>query len=166
MNNTLPQEIEVTYHRTASPELIGAYWKKHWGDDFMVTRGEIIRPDMVRGIVARVGEQMVALLTYRIVDRSMEITSLDSDMPGRGIGSSLLAQAEHSALAHICLRVWLITTNDNLEALAFYQRRGYQLTAVYPDAVEETRKYKPQIPEYAFNEIPIRDELLLEKSVP
>jgi hypothetical protein len=59
----------------------------------------------------------------------------------------------------------LITTNDNLHALGFYQKRGYVLTKLYPDIVKEARKIKPEIPLVSENGIPIRDELLLEKSL-
>jgi ribosomal protein S18 acetylase RimI-like enzyme len=61
-----------------------------------------------------------------------------------------------------CRRVWLITTNDNLTALAFYQKRGFVLTALHPNAIAESRKLKPEIPLVAENSIPIRDELELE----
>ena len=61
-----------------------------------------------------------------------------------------------------CGRVWLITTNDNLRALRFYQRRGFRLVAVHPDALERSRELKPSIPEIGLDGIPLRDELELE----
>jgi len=62
-----------------------------------------------------------------------------------------------------CRRVWLVTTNDNVDALAFYQRRGFRLAALHRAAVTEAREtLKPEIPEVARNGIPIRDELELE----
>jgi GNAT superfamily N-acetyltransferase len=61
-----------------------------------------------------------------------------------------------------CKRLWLITTNDNLTALRFYQRRGFVLVAVHRNAVELSRKLKPQIPLIGEHGIPIRDEIELE----
>jgi Acetyltransferase (GNAT) family len=61
-----------------------------------------------------------------------------------------------------CRRVWLITTNDNLRALRFYQRRGFRLVAVHPDALARSRELKPSIPEIGLDGIPLRDELELE----
>ena len=58
--------------------------------------------------------------------------------------------------------MWLITTNDNLNALRFYQKRGFELVAVHRHAVDESRKIKPEIPLVGENGIPIRDELGLE----
>jgi RimJ/RimL family protein N-acetyltransferase len=61
-----------------------------------------------------------------------------------------------------CRRVWLITTNDNLSAMGFYQRRGFQFVAIYRNAVDEARKIKPEIPILGGNKIPIHDEIELE----
>jgi hypothetical protein len=58
--------------------------------------------------------------------------------------------------------VWLITTNDNLNALRFYQKRGFRLAALYPGAVDESRTIKPQIPLVGENGIPLHDEIRLE----
>ncbi len=59
--------------------------------------------------------------------------------------------------------MWLVTTNDNLRALYFYQRRGFRIVAVHRDAVMHSREIKPEIPSVADNGIPILDELELEK---
>jgi len=59
-----------------------------------------------------------------------------------------------------CERIWLVTTNDNLEALRFYQRRGFVLSALRPRAVDEARrKLKPQISTVGEFRIPLRDEI-------
>jgi hypothetical protein len=59
--------------------------------------------------------------------------------------------------------VWLTTTNDNLDALRFYQRRGFRISAVRPRAVERARAtLKPEIPEVGAYGIPVRDEIDLE----
>jgi hypothetical protein len=73
-----------------------------------------------------------------------------------------MAVVFETAAAAGCSRVWLITTNDNLHALCFYQRRGFQLVAVHRDAVSRSRKIKPSIPLIGANGIPIRDEIELE----
>jgi ribosomal protein S18 acetylase RimI-like enzyme len=60
-----------------------------------------------------------------------------------------------------CVRLWLITTNDNLHALGFYQKSGFRLVALHPDAVAESRRLKPSIPEVGLDTIPLRDEIEL-----
>ena len=57
---------------------------------------------------------------------------------------------------------WQITTNDNLPALRFYQKRGFHLVAVYPDALAESRRLKPEISHIGLDGIPLRDEIELE----
>ncbi|MFP3471139.1 GNAT family N-acetyltransferase, partial [Micrococcus sp. SIMBA_144] len=64
-----------------------------------------------------------------------------------------------------CSRITLITTNDNLAALKFYQKRGFVMTAIHRNAVEKARKIKPEIPLIGNDGIPIRDEIQLEKAV-
>ena len=62
-----------------------------------------------------------------------------------------------------CTRLWLITTNDNLDALQFYQRRSFRIAAVHSNAAEQTRRLKPTIPLVGDHGIPIRDEIELER---
>jgi GNAT superfamily N-acetyltransferase len=61
-----------------------------------------------------------------------------------------------------CTRIFLITTNDNLNALGFYQKRGFELVAIHRGAVNESRKIKPGIPLMGNDGIPLRDEIELE----
>ncbi|MER3420696.1 MAG: GNAT family N-acetyltransferase, partial [Chloroflexota bacterium] len=92
-----------------------------------------------------------------------EVVTLNSLLPGAG--TALLQAAERYARAHGCARLRLITTNDNLAALRFYQRRGLRIAAVYPGAVEAARRIKPQIPLVGAGGIPVRDEIELVKEL-
>jgi hypothetical protein len=57
---------------------------------------------------------------------------------------------------------WLITSNDNIRALRFYQRRGWDMVALYRNAVDESRKLKPEIPQRGDHDIPVRHEIEFE----
>lgn len=110
--------------------------------------------------------EIVGLVTYiRHNEEICEVISLDSVDEGQGIGSSLMFVIEEKARGFGAKAVQLITTNDNLHALSFYQKRGYVLKSLYPNAVEIARTIKPSIPFVASNGIPIRDELLLYKQL-
>ena len=61
-----------------------------------------------------------------------------------------------------CSRITLITTNDNLAALKFYQKRGFDMVRLYRNAVEQARKIKPMIPLLGYDDIPVRHEIELE----
>ena len=70
--------------------------------------------------------------------------------------AALLAAIDDVARRAGCRRLQLITTNDNVEAIQFYQRRGFRLVTAYPGAVDESRRrLKPGIPEVGAHSIPI-----------
>lgn len=138
------------------------FWIEHWGGEEMITRGKVYRPEQLDGFVVEDGNEWVGLLTFVIEDRECEVTSLDSLREGKGIGSLLLDRALEEARERKCNRLFLITTNDNLNALGFYQKRGFELVAIYRGAVNESRKRKPSIPLTGYNNIPLRDEIELE----
>jgi GNAT superfamily N-acetyltransferase len=104
----------------------------------------------------------VGLVTYNIVDDSCEIVTLNSTYPSSGIGTALVEAVRDIAIKSACKRLWLITTNDNLNALRFYQKRSFVLVAVHRNALELSRKLKPEIPMIGNHGIPLRDEIELE----
>lgn len=135
----------------------------NWGADIVVSRGTVHRPHELDGFVAIDSSgEMIGMVVMRIENKSCEIVIIESKREGCGIGSALLEAAHGYARGHGCDRVWLITTNDNVNALAFYQKRGYAFKAVHCNAIENSRKLKSSIPLIAENGIPIRDELELE----
>ena len=75
----------------------------------------------------------------------------------------MLAEVENEAAAAGCHRIWLITLNDNPEAVVFYIKWGYKLIAVHLGALTESRKLKPQLPLIGKHGIQLHDEWELEK---
>jgi len=138
------------------------FWIDHWGGEFVITRGKIHRPEQVAGFVVEEGDGVAGLITFMISNDECEITSLDSLREGRGIGTTLIDKAVEEARAVNCRRIFLITTNDNLHALGFYQRRGFELVKIHRGAVNESRKVKLGISLIGENNIPLRDEIELE----
>jgi GNAT superfamily N-acetyltransferase len=106
---------------------------------------------------------IIGLVTYIIKDNECEIISLDSILEGKGIGTSLINEVENIALKNNCKLIKVITTNDNLSALRFYQKRGFVLSRIINNAVEKAREIKPEIPLIGNDGIPIRDEIELVK---
>ncbi len=141
---------------------VAAFIKSHWGSEIVVTKGRVTRPAELDGLAVFKREERLGLLTYRIDGRDCEIVTVDSAAKGAGIGTALIEAAKKVAKTKGCKRLWLITTNDNLDALGFYQKRGFRLVALYPNALEASRKLKPEISLKAANGIPMRDELELE----
>jgi ribosomal protein S18 acetylase RimI-like enzyme len=127
-------------------------------------QGELIDAVQHPTFVAQEGSRVLGALTYVVSGTSCEVLTLHAAESWRGVGSALLTALEGALTTKGCERLWLITTNDNVDALRFYQRRGFHLMAVYPGAVDSARQdLKPAIPEVGDHGIPLRDELLLEK---
>ena len=91
-----------------------------------------------------------------------EILSLDSLREQTGIGTALLNAATEKAKSGGLERIMLITTNDNLPALRFYQKRGFDLVRIRRNALEQARKIKPEIPMTGMDGIPLKHEIELE----
>jgi len=148
---------------------------REWGALTIVTRGQAWDVRDLPGMVAvrraqlqhSSGEDsdLMGLVLYRLDGDQCEVMVLNSWVEGIGVGSALLEAVEAAARAAGCTRIWLITTNDNLHALGFYQRRGYRLAALYPNALEESRRLKPEIPLMGMNGIPLGDEIELGKGL-
>ncbi|TDP97054.1 acetyltransferase (GNAT) family protein [Labedaea rhizosphaerae] len=105
------------------------------------------------------------MLAYHVSGDGLEIVTLEALERRRGVGTALVSAACELASSLGLQRVWLVTTNDNLDALRFYQRRGFRLVGLAPDAVAAARSVKPSIPFVGDYGIPILDELTLELSL-
>jgi GNAT superfamily N-acetyltransferase len=135
------------------------FWIERWSGEEMIAHVRVIRPEDVEGFVS---EDWSGLVTFCFRGNECEITSIDSLREGQGIGSKLIEAVIEEAKAKQCRRIFLITTNDNLRALGFYQKRGFSLVAVYRGAIDESRMLKPTIPLIGENGIPLHDEIELE----
>lgn len=143
-------------------EWIKNFLAEQWGSVDIITRGKSHNAADIPGYIAFKGNKPIGLITYVIENNECEIVSLNSLLEGKGIGSQLIEVVKKTAEKNKCKRLWLIETNDNTKALHFYQKRGFHLIAVHPDALEESRKMKPEIPLIGNDGIPLRDELELE----
>jgi len=109
--------------------------------------------------------EKVGLLTYEIIGDQCEVVTLDAFTQFSGVGTALMQHAIDAARSAGCRRIWLITTNDNLDAIRFYQKRGFTIAAVHVNAIAHSRTLKPSIPLVGNYGIPIRDEVELEMGV-
>jgi ribosomal protein S18 acetylase RimI-like enzyme len=161
-----PRPLNVRPYRESSDRawaeasILDAY-----GGPRQARRGDVIDVLGLEGFVAEQEGTPLGILTYRRDGTACEIAFVAALARHAGIGSALL----RALLARVtdCERVWVVTTNDNLDALRFYQRRGFVLTALRPGAVDQSRRdLKPQIGTVGDYGIPLRDELELELRLP
>ena len=126
---------------------VRALLTRHWGGTVVVAHGQRFEADRLPALVAGQGD---GLATYQISGdgREAELVTLDAATPRRGIGTALVAGLAQLLRVRGVTILRLTTTNDNLTALRFYQRRGFRIVAVHPGAVAEARRLKPAIPEF------------------
>jgi GNAT superfamily N-acetyltransferase len=142
------------------------FFYQHWGSPKMVISSGIYDCSDLDGFAFLNEENaIIGLITYVVKGGECEIISLDSLEERKGIGTALMKEVEKAAAENHCKRIKLITTNDNLPALKFYQKRGFLISNIHRNAVEKARKIKPEIPLIGNEGIPIRDEIELEKGV-
>jgi ribosomal protein S18 acetylase RimI-like enzyme len=157
--------IVVREIRASDGEWMRETLGRAFGSASVVSRGRLHRADALPGFIAQRGSQRSGLIAYRVDGRECEVVALVSTVANRGVGSALLEAAEARARELDCLRIWLVTTNDNETAIGFYRKRGWSVAAVYAGAVADARRLKPEIPRVGSNGIPIEDEIELERAL-
>lgn len=140
---------------------VRAFTIEQWNGDIIISHGETFYPHTLEGFYAVDGATRIGLITFYLAGDECEIVSLNSLRQNSGVGTALIKATEAVARQHNCTRLWLVTSNDNLNALRFYQKYGFELVRIYRHAITEARKTKP-IPLIGDFGIPIRDDVELE----
>ncbi|PWV94494.1 acetyltransferase (GNAT) family protein [Paenibacillus cellulosilyticus] len=130
--------------------------------DTIVSRGRVHKVRQLSGYLARKDEHVQGLILYDICNNECEIVALNSYSENVGIGTELIELVKNKAITEHLSRLWLITTNDNIKAIRFYQKRGFDMKAIHLNAVDEARLHKPTIPLYNAEGIPIKHEIEFE----
>jgi ribosomal protein S18 acetylase RimI-like enzyme len=132
-----------------------------FGGQVQARLGEVVDVLDLPGFVAVHGGDITGLVTYRRAGTVAELAALVAEPPGTGVGTRLV-DAVVDAIAGTS-RLWLVTTNDNVRALRFYQRRGFRIVGVEAGGVDRARALKPSIPLVGEHGIELHDELVLER---
>ena len=139
---------------------------QRWGSTLIARRGTLVDAGELPGLVAEIDGEAVGLATYEEAGGMIEIVTLDALGGPRGVGTALVEALVARAGERHCSRVWLVTTNDNLQALRFYQRRGFRLACLHAGAVDRARALKPGIPVVGSGGLEIHDEIELAREIP
>ena len=135
---------------------------KGWGSDVLISRGKPYKAQDLDGVLAHENGKIIGLGLYYIKNNECEIVLLETFDKNKGIGTKIIEKLTGIAKENKCNRIWLVTTNSNIDAIKFYQKRGFDISNIYINAMEEARKIKPEIPEMADNGIKIKDEIEFE----
>jgi ribosomal protein S18 acetylase RimI-like enzyme len=140
-----------------------ALFRRDFGRAAIVAFGEVMTLEHHPAIVAEMRGEVAGALAYRLVPGALHVVALATDPMWQrsGVASQLVAEAEVLARRHGLRRLVFATTNDNLPALYFYQRRGWVVTEVVPgEMIPHVRT-----PGTGFAGIPVRDEIRLAKDL-
>ena len=141
---------------------VNEFLKEHWYATTMVLRGEILDMTRAEGFFLEEEGAILALLTYRFDGKIFEILSLDSLRENEGTGTRMVDEALRRARALGAEKMVVLTSNDNMRAMGFYQKRGFDLVKLYRNGLDAARRLKPDIPMVGRDNIPLRHELEFE----
>ena len=130
-----------------------------WGACEVVVHEGVFHPAVLPGFIAERSGRIAGLVTFEVRPGVLEIVTINALDLYKGIGTRLVEAVRAEAKRLGCYQVTLTTTNDNIGALRFYQRRGFRIAAVRPGAVDRSRRRKPEIPRTGDFGIPLRDEI-------
>lgn len=136
-----------------------------WGAPEVVVHDGIFYPAALPGFIAERAGRIAGLLTYDVRPSVLEIVTINAIDQHTGIGTVLIEAVRAEAKRRGCHEITLTTTNDNVNALRFYQRRGFRLAGLRPGAVDRSRLRKPEIPRTGDYGIPLHDEIDLSCAV-
>ncbi|RDJ19877.1 hypothetical protein DWF00_14430 [Bosea caraganae] len=113
------------------------------------------------GLYTEAGET-AALASWTLRDDTAYLCALHSLIPGEGVAIRMLNEVIWAARRARAKKLRAMLTNDNIPGLTFYQRRGFRLSALYPEAIDVYRSVIPSIIKTGYRDIPVHDALELE----
>jgi ribosomal protein S18 acetylase RimI-like enzyme len=158
--------VVVRDREPADLDRVVATMTEEWGGTPVARLGELVDTTDLPGCVAELAGERVGLALTACRGDEYEVVSISTSLPRRGVGRRLLERCVEDAGAQGCRRLWLITTNNNTGALAFYQRLGLDVCALYRNAMTRSRELKPSIPERDSDGVRIDHEIELELLLP
>jgi len=159
--------MSVTIRPIAEPDRAAAtqLLTERWTGPEILLDGEMVDASRLPGFLAEHQGDMVGLVTLIKRNREWEILTLDSISRWGGTGTMLLDAVVDDARNAGISRLIVRTSNDNLDAFRFYQRRGFRLENVVQGVIDRERELKPEIPLRGDYGIPIHDEVLFSRSL-
>jgi RimJ/RimL family protein N-acetyltransferase len=129
----------------------------------VVSRGRVTEDaSTLEGFAVENDGRPIGCALWRVDEGECELVVIVTTYRGAGAGTALLDAVVAQGRAEGWRRLWLITTNDNTDAIRLYQRAGWHWVAWHRDAVEHSRMLKPELPAAGAHGIPIRHEIEFE----
>ncbi|MBO6757406.1 MAG: GNAT family N-acetyltransferase [Roseibium sp.] len=138
---------------------------ERWTGPEIMLDGDVVDASRLPGYVAFAGPDLVGLVTLIKRPAEWEILTLDSLSRWAGTGTMLLDAVVEEARSSGISRLTVRTSNDNLDAFRFYQRRGFRLERIAQGVIDAERELKPEIPLRGDYGIEIHDEVLFARAL-
>ena len=147
---------------TSDRTLVDEFIRQQWYTTTMIIRGKEVDMTQTDGFYVKEQEDIIGLITYFVSDDVLEVISLNSLRENQGIGTKLVDAVIREAKDRKLKKILVVTTNDNINAIKFYQKRGFDMACLYHNALDISRKIKPEIPLIGDHSIPLRHEIEFE----
>ena len=147
---------------TSDRTLVDEFIRQQWYTTTMIIRGKEIDMTQTEGFYVKEQEDIIGLITYFVSDDVLEVISLNSLRENQGIGTKLVDAVIREAKDRKLKKILVVTTNDNINAIKFWQKRGFDMACLYHNALDISRKIKPEIPLIGDHSIPLRHEIEFE----
>ena len=129
---------------TSDRTLVDEFIRQQWYTTTMIIRGKEIDMTQTEGFYVKEQEDIIGLITYFVSDDVLEVISLNSLRENQGIGTKLVDAVIREAKDRKLKKILVVTTNDNINAIKFYQKRGFDMACLYHNALDISRKIKPE----------------------
>ena len=159
MDGVYPRDVAIRPVEQKDRPTVAWLTTQLWGAPEVVVHDGVFHPADLPGFIAEHAGRIAGLVTFEVRQGVLEIVTINALNLYQGIGTMLIEAVRAEARRLGCHEVTLTTTNDNIGALRFYQRRGFRLAALRPGAVDRSRAHKPEIPRTGDFGIPLRDEI-------
>ncbi|MCC7364920.1 MAG: GNAT family N-acetyltransferase [Dehalococcoidia bacterium] len=152
--------------RTPAPDEVGRDWAEFTGGaPVLAAFGAFMPADVEALELVDEAAGRRALITWKQEGDTAELVSVHAAPPGGGAGAELLAVIEARLRAAGVRRLLVATTNDNIDAVRFYQRHGFRLVRIHLDWMDRVRERKPHVPRTGNHGLPLQDLWELEKQL-
>ena len=120
--------------------------ERAWSLPVVTPIGAYDDPTAFDGVIAEVDGELAGAVTYRVDgEGAWEVVTVNATVERRGVATALMSAARERASAAGAQRVWLITTDENHGAIAFYEAIGMRRAKTHANFVEVVRAQKPAV---------------------
>jgi N-acetylglutamate synthase-like GNAT family acetyltransferase len=163
-NTALPLPLRIA--ETGDVEMGRRLVVHAWGDDAIIILGRPHRVAEMTLLAATDPDgKLLGMAYYRLNNATALLGAIvicPDATSHRGIGGALFDAVRDVARAAGMKKLRACTTNDNFEAMRFYQKRGLRFETLYPRVADAFRAFRPGLRLEGEHGIPRRDILELE----